>query len=166
MATNQKKPTKDTKPAVKKKVKGVASKKIGTVMAKTFKKVSKSVKKEVKPKLFEERSDIKKLYLYVVIVDLGLEKTIERLLQNLGSSVQFTHLARGTASGDILRVIGATNNQKAYINAIVSEDILSDVQRELAVLFAVTKKNRGIGFAIPFTSIEGVKMYKYLTQTI
>ena len=130
------------------------------------KKVFKNKKKDVKNKPFEEKSDLEKLYLYIIIVDLPLGRTVEKLMQNIGSSMQFTHLGRGTASKEILNILGITDDSKAIVNAVVSESKLSTVKEELQIFFAASKKNRGVAFAIPFSAVKGVRMYKYLTQTI
>ena len=137
-----------------------------TKVTSKLKKTAKSTKKEVKPKAFEEKSDLEKLYLYVVVVEQSVANTVLKLLQNLGSSAQFVHNGRGTAPNEVLGILNATDNRKAIINAFVSEDRLTTIQEELSIFFKVGKKNRGIGFAIPLSSIQGIRMYKYLTQTI
>jgi len=132
-------------------------------------KIKKNVKHEKKPKTsssFEKKKDLEQLYVYVVIVSQQVANTVLKLLQNIGSSAQFVHNGRGTAPNEVLAVIGAKDAKKAVINAFVSEDKLKLVQEELDIFFSVGHKNRGIAFAIPLSSIQGVRMYKYLTQTI
>ena len=131
-----------------------------------IKKVTKSPKKSVKHKAFEEKGDLQKLYIYVVVVEQGVANTVIKLLQNLGSSAQFIHNGRGTAPSEIVNMLNAAETKKAVINAFISEDKLQIVQEELNIFFKVNRKNRGIGFAIPLSSIQGIRMYKYLTQTI
>ena len=130
------------------------------------KKVFKTEKKEAKPKAFEEKPDLEKLYLYIVIVNAGVGRTVEKLMQNLGSSMQFTHVGRGTAPKEILNIMGIADNSKAIVNAVIGQDKLSTVKEELEIFFAASKKNRGVAFAVPFSAVKGVRMYKYLTQTI
>lgn len=125
----------------------------------------KTNKNPSKQPLFEEKPDLEKLYLVVVVVDLAVSKSVEKLMQNQGSSMQFIHNGRGTASREILNVLGVVDNSKGVVNAVISEGKLEDLNRELAVFFAASKKNRGIAFTIPFSSIQGVRIYKYLTQT-
>jgi len=143
-----------------------AVKKVESVTSKTVKKVSNSVKKATNSKRFEDKADLAKLYNYVIIVDLAVSRSVEKLVGNLGSSMQFTHVGRGTASKEILNVLGVPDDTKAIINAIVSEDHLADMQNELTIFFAANKKNRGIAFAIPLSSLIGVRIYKYLSQTM
>ncbi len=135
-------------------------------MASTIKKVVKPSKKQAKVKAFEDKPDLQKLYIYVIVVEQPVVNTVLKLLQNLGSSAQFVHNGRGTAPSDIANILNSQVDKKAIINAFVSEDILANVQEELTIFFKATRKNRGVGFAIPLSSIQGIRMYKYLTQTI
>lgn len=130
------------------------------------KKPSKQEENALNPNAFENKVDLIKLYVYTVIVDLSVGRNVEKLMQNLGSSMQFTNIGRGTASKEILNILGVPDDTKAVVQALVTEDKLEDIQRELTIFFAANKKNRGIGYAIPFSSVEGVRIYKYLTQTM
>jgi len=142
------------------------AKKVDNTNAKKVKKPVKQVEKALNPNAFENKNDLVKLYVYTVIVDLSVGRNVEKLMQNLGSSIQFTNIGRGTASKEILNILGVPDDTKAVVHALVNEDRLEDIQRELTIFFTANKKNRGIGFAIPFSSIEGVRIYKYLTQTM
>lgn len=141
-------------------------KKSNNTISSKLKNVVKSKKKTVKPKAFEEKSDIQKLYLFTVVVEQAVAKTVLKLLQDLGSSAQFVHNGRGTAPSEVLGILNATENRKAIINAFVSEDKLATIKEEISIFLSVSRKNRGIGFAVPLSSIQGIRMYKYLTQTI
>lgn len=142
------------------------AKKVIKEATKKTKKPSKQEEKALNPNAFENKVDLMKLYVYTVIVDLSVGRNVEKLMQNLGSSMQFTNIGRGTASKEILNILGVPDDTKAVVQALVTEDKLEDIQRELTIFFAANKKNRGIGYAIPFSSVEGVRIYKYLTQTM
>lgn len=135
-------------------------------VVKNIKNAANSKKNDTKPKAFEDKPNLSKLVLVVVVVDLGISKSVEKLLQNLGSSMQFTHNGRGTASKEILNVLGVVDNSKGVVNAVINEDRWDDVKKELSIFFAASKKNRGIAFTIPFSSVVGVRIYKYLSQTM
>lgn len=135
-------------------------------VVKNIKNAANSKKNDTKPKAFEDKPNLSKLVLVVVVVDLGISKSVEKLLQNLGSSMQFTHNGRGTASKEILNVLGVVDNSKGVVNAVINEDRWDDVKKELSIFFAAFKKNRGIAFTIPFSSVVGVRIYKYLSQTM
>ena len=134
-------------------------------VAETIKKAVKAPKNIVKPKPFEERTDLQKLYIFVIVVEQSVANTVLKFLLNLGSSAQFVHNGRGTAPSEVLGMLNATDDRKAIINAFVSEDRLPEIREELNIFLRTSRKNRGIAFAIPLSSIQGIRMYKYLTQT-
>jgi len=129
----------------------------------TLKKKEKETKNDAK---FEEKPDLKRLFVIVIVVDQGISKAVEKYVQDLGSTVQFTFGGKGTASTDLLNIMGAVDNTKGVVHAIINEDKLENAMNEIGLFFNESKKNRGVAFAIPFRSIEGVRLYKYLTQTI
>ena len=129
----------------------------------TLKKKEKETKNDAK---FEEKPDLKRLFVIVIVVDQGISKAVEKYVQDLGSTVQFTFSGKGTASTDLLNIMGAVDNTKGVVHAIINEDKLENAMNEIGLFFNESKKNRGVAFAIPFRSIEGVRLYKYLTQTI
>lgn len=143
----------------------MAEKKKTNKVAETIKKAVKAPKNIVKPKPFEERTDLQKLYIFVIVVEQSVANTVLKLLLNLGSSAQFVHNGRGTAPSEVLGMLNATDDRKAIINAFVSEDRLPEIREELNIFLRTSRKNRGIAFAIPLSSIQGIRMYKYLTQT-
>jgi len=125
----------------------------------------KKAKEEKPAKLFEESPDLQKIYMYIIVVDQGVATAVERLLQECGSSAQFTHNGRGTAPREIMGILNVVEDKKAVINAFVCEDKLEDTRNELDAFFRESKKNKGVGFAIPLSALQGIRTYKYLTQT-
>lgn len=136
------------------------------VVSKIKNAIPRSRKNEKKETKFEDKPDLKQLFMVTAIVDVGVSKIVERLMQECGSSIQFTHNGQGTAPREILNILGVVDNKKGVVNGIFSEDHLEDIKRELSIFFAASKRNRGIAFTVRLTSIEGVRIYKYLTQTL
>lgn len=151
-------------------------------MAKKEKKVVEEAPKDIKPKkvkkekkkealeeerpAFETRDDLKKLYLYTVIVPRGQGEYIMRVFKANKSSVQFLQYGEGTASNAIRDILGIEDTKKDIVYSIVREDAIPDLKKEIDVYFVASKKNRGIAYTIALTSIVGVKMYKFLSQTV
>lgn len=132
-------------------------------------KVKKEKKKEALEEerpAFETREDLKKLYLYTVIVPRGQGEYILRAFKANRTSVQFLQYGEGTASNAIRGILGIEDTKKDIIYSIVREDAISEIKKEIDVYFVASKKNRGIAYTIALTSIVGVKMYKFLTQTV
>lgn len=142
-------------------------KKVNKNMTKTLQKTKKLVKRSTpsKGKLFEEKENLSRLYVYVVIVDRGQGNSVIKLMQSLGSSLQFTEQGQGTATNELRNILGIIDDYKDVVFSIIDDNKLDSVTKELDSFFVASKKNRGVGFAIPMTSIMGVKFYKFLTQT-
>ena len=115
---------------------------------------------------FESRSDIKKLVLYTIIVPRGQADNIVRILKANKSSAQFIKYGEGTASNAIRDILGSEDTKKDIVYSIVREDAVPDIKKELDVYFIASKRNRGIAYTITLTSIVGVKLYKFFTQTV
>ena len=125
----------------------------------------KKVEPEVQP-AFETRPDIKKLVLYTIIVPFGQGDNIVKILKANKSSLQFVQIGNGTATSSIRDILNVEDTRKEIIYSIVREDAVNDIKKEIDVYFVASKKNKGIAYTIPLTSIMGVKMYKFITQTV
>ena len=130
------------------------------------KKVKKVVKKEETYTPFEKRDDLKKLVFYIVIVNYGQGDNIIRLFKNRGSTAQFVQIGEGTANSRVKEILNIEDTRKEIVCSIVREDRVKEIKDELEAYFAVSSKNRGVGFTIELSSMVGVKLYKFFTQTI
>ena len=129
-----------------------------------------SKKKEVKsdtPAPFEKRDDLKKIVLYTIIVNYGQGDNIVRILKNNhNSSAQFVSVGEGTATKQILDILSIEDNRKEIVYSLVREDAIPDIKRELEAYFAASKRNAGIAYTLDLNAVVGVKVYKFLTQTV
>ena len=125
------------------------------------------MKKNVKQsESFEKTNDIKKLSLYVTIVNKGQANAVISLFQKMGSSLQFVQVGNGTANKNVLDILGIEDNAKEVVFCVIKKDSVNDAKRELEAFFVASKKNKGIGFAIDLTTLIGVKLYRFLTNTL
>ena len=115
---------------------------------------------------FEKREDLKKLVLYTIVVPNGQGDAITKLLKRKGSSAVFVRLGEGTANKQILSVLHIEDTKKEIIYSLVREDLVPDIKSEIEAYFLASKRNAGIAFTIDLDSIVGVKMYKFLSQTV
>lgn len=129
------------------------------------KSVKPSKKVEVEKK-FEERDDLKKMFMYVVIVPFGQGENIIRLFKNNRSSAQFIRVGEGTANKEIRDILSIDDMRKEIVYSIMAEEYIEDFKKELEAYFAASKKNAGVGFTIELNSLVGVKVYKFLSQTV
>ncbi len=132
---------------------------------KAEKPVKKEVVEEERP-AFETRDDIRRLVLYTIIVPRGQGDNIIRILKANKSSAQFLQYGEGTANNAIREILGIEDTKKDIVYSIVREDLVKDIKREIDVYFVASKRNKGIAYTIPLKAIVGVKMYKFLTQTV
>ncbi len=147
-----------------KEIKKPAKSKVAPVKEKKASKKKEEVGEE-RP-AFETREDIQKLVLYTIIVPRGQGENIIRIFKANKSSVQFLMYGDGTATSAIREILGTEDNKKEIIYSIVREDAVLDLKKDIDVYFVASKKNKGIAYTIALTSIVGVKMYKFLSQTI
>lgn len=134
------------------------------VIRKTTKKQTKKAEEVKEP--FEKRPDLKRLTFYMIIVNYGQADNIIRLLKNNHSSAQFAQAGEGTASKQIRSILAIEENRKEIIYSLIRDEYVSEIKKELEAYFAASKKNAGVAFTIDLDSIVGVKLYKFLTQTI
>lgn len=122
-------------------------------------------KKISNPKL-EENPNLKKLSLFITIVNNGQADNIIRLYQYCGSSAQFMQKGSGTAQKQVLDVLGIEDNRKDIVYGFVTEETMDQLKKELEAYFRISSKNKGIGFSIKLTSVIGAKLYHFLADTL
>lgn len=129
--------------------------------------------KKIKDKVFEPKqeptnidTDLQKLSVFITIVSRGQGNYVLKLFENEGASAQFVTHGEGTAREEIRDILGIDDNGKEVIFTILKNSNLESAKRELDAFFKVSKKNRGIGFSIPMTSLIGMKVYHFLANTL
>lgn len=117
---------------------------------------------------YEKRTDItiKKLFLHVTIVPGGHGQTINKLFKNLGVACQFTHRGKGTANKKIRDILGIEDNHKDLVLSLIPEELIPKISTELEAYFAVSERNKGIGFTIKLDSIISVRVYNFLADML
>ena len=112
------------------------------------------------------KTDIKKLSMFITIVDRGQGNFVLKLFESEGANAQFVQYGEGTAQKEIRDILGIEDNSKEIIISLISQDKIDSAKRELEAFFKVSKRNRGIGFSIPMTSLIGMKFYQFLVDTL
>lgn len=120
-------------------------------------------KKQIAP--FEKTHELKKLKLFITIVNEGQASAVVKIMEHNESSMSCVILGRGTASKDIYEVLGIGEEKKQIVISVVKEELISQINEELNYRFSLSKIAKGIGFAISITSIVGVSLYKFLSNT-
>ena len=112
------------------------------------------------------KTDIKKLSMFITIVNRGQGNFVLKLFESEGANAQFVQYGQGTAQKEIRDILGIEDNSKEIIISLISQDKIDSAKRELEAFFKVSKRNRGIGFSIPMTSLIGMKFYQFLVDTL
>lgn len=123
-------------------------------------------KKPKKEELYEDRKDLKKLYVHVTIVPSGQASAINKLYKTIGVACQFNQRGRGTANRRVREILGIEDNHKDLIISLVPENLIPRMTTELEAYFAANDKNRGIGFTIQMDSIISVRVYNFLADAL
>jgi len=126
----------------------------------------KAKKENTEIKSNASKTDVKKLSMFITIVNRGQGNFVLKLFESEGANAQFVQYGEGTAQKEIRDILGIEDNSKEIIISLISQDKIDSAKRELEAFFKVSKRNRGIGFSIPMTSLIGMKFYQFLVDTL
>ena len=104
--------------------------------------------------------------MFITIVNRGQGNFVLKLFESEGANAQFVQYGEGTAQKEIRDILGIEDNSKEIIISLISQDKIDSAKRELEAFFKVSKRNRGIGFSIPMTSLIGMTFYQFLVDTL
>ena len=124
------------------------------------------IRKTKKTQQPQNNPDQKKLSMFVTIVNKGQGNFVLKLFESEGANAQFIQHVEGTAQKEIRDILGIEDNSKEIIISLIQNDKIPSASKELEAFFKISKKNRGIGFAIPMTSIIGMRIYQFLSDSI
>ncbi len=124
--------------------------------------------KKRQEKLIEKETpkEFKKLSLFITVVPHSIGEPVMNLFKSLGVSAQYLLFGEGTADKDILDILGISDNRKDVVLTIIKEESVPEATKELEAFFKVNKKNRGVGCVMPMSSIIGMKVYSFLSDTL
>ena len=124
------------------------------------------IKKSNKTQQPQNNSEQKKLSMFVTIVNKGQGNFVLKLFESEGANAQFVQHGEGTAQKEIRDILGIEDKSKEIIISLIPNDKIASARKELEAFFKVSKRNRGIGFSIPMTSIIGMRIYQFLCDSI
>jgi len=86
------------------------------------------------------------------------------LLQGFDVNMQLSMAAQGTASTEMLQMLGLTDTDKAVIFSVIREDRADEALRYLDDKFRTIKNGKGVAFTVPMTGVIGVAIYQFLSN--
>ncbi len=104
-----------------------------------------------------------RLELVIAIVNKAKASFYTDLLQSMGSTLQLSAAAKGTAELRVLEMFGLGEQEKTAIFSVVRADRLEETLEALEKRFETIKNGEGIALAIPFSSMIGTTLYGFLT---
>ena len=106
----------------------------------------------------------KKLKLLVTVVNRKKTEFYLDVLQAFEVNFQLTLNASGTASTEMMNLLGLTESDKSVILSVIREDLASAALHALDEKFRTIKNGKGIAYTVPMTGTIGVAIYQFLAN--
>ena len=110
---------------------------------------------------FEETNEIKPLKMFVIIVPYGQANGIIKILHDLNVAMSITTNGEGT----YMRESQLQGPKKQLIFTFIKEEDVSSFKEKITERFHISSAAKGIAFSIKLSSVAGVSVYKFLTNT-
>lgn len=107
-----------------------------------------------------------KLKLLITIVNREKADIFTTFLESFDINMQLVVAGQGTATTEMMRFLGYSDNKKAIIISVIREDRANAALRFLDEKFKTIKNGKGIAFTVPMTSTIGVAIYQFLSNTL
>lgn len=114
---------------------------------------------------FEKENVIHPIKMFLSIVPFGQADAIVKMLEEIGVSCNFITAGEGTGRSFVPGLISIADSKKQIIMSFVKEDKASEVCKVLKTRFNTSKASRGISLSVKLTSVAGVSIYRFLTNT-
>jgi hypothetical protein len=121
---------------------------------------------QVTPTVNEEtfKTDLKKLKILVTVVNRKKTEFYLDFLTGFEVNFQTAVAAQGTASSDMMYLLGLADSDKSVIFSILREDRVEEAMQGLDEKFHNLRGGKGIAFTIPLTGVIGVAIYRFLSN--
>lgn len=121
--------------------------------------------KDMAPKPYNQTHAVSYLKFFVTVINHNHHKDVLSLLKKYEVGLNFITHGRGTATREIYDILGLSDVRKNIIFSVVKAERTDELKSELAKMFAKGKDAKGIAFAINISSVIGLSIYKYLSNT-
>jgi len=114
---------------------------------------------------YDKTYQIKPLKLFIVIVNRYQGDYYMQAFKQVGVSASFITYAKGTATNDIYKLLGVSENHRDIVMSLVKDSDMTKVKKICQERFNLSKNASGIAFSIKLDSMIGVLLYKFFTDT-
>ena len=108
----------------------------------------------------------KKLKILITIVDRRKTDFYLDVLEGFDVNMQTVIYGHGTAPNDMLHYLGLSKSDKAVIVSVVKEEKIKEITAAYEDKYFKTKNGKGIAFTIPISSLIGVSIYQFLSNSV
>lgn len=112
-----------------------------------------------------QSSELVHLSMFVTIVNRGQGNYVAKIFEAEGSNAQFVQYGEGTAQKEVRDILGIEDKTKEIVISLIDNTKIENAKKELEAFFKVNRRNRGVGFSIPMTSLIGMKVYQFLADS-
>ena len=112
---------------------------------------------------YEETNNLLGLKLFISIVPLGQAQGVVKLLEKAGVNYNVITQGEGTGAKYVPNLV--SDNKKQIVFSFVREDMTEVVKKILKKRFSISKASNGISFSVKLTSVMGVSIYKFLSNS-
>lgn len=130
------------------------------------KNVKKRVKKNPVAKKEEGLTAPKRLKILITIVERSKTDFYLDMLEGYEINLQMVSFGRGTAPTEMMQYLGLTQSGKAVIFSVVQEDKIKRILADYEDKYFKTKNGKGIAFTVPISSVIGVMIYQFLSNSV
>ena len=110
------------------------------------------------------KTDLKKLKLLITVVNRKKTEFYLDYLTGFEVNFQTAMAAQGTASSDMMYLLGLVDSDKSVIFSILREDRAEEAMQGLEEKFHTLRGGKGIAFTVPLTGVIGVAIYRFLSN--
>ena len=112
---------------------------------------------------YEDTSNLLGIKLFISIVPLGQATNVVKMLEKAGVNYNVITQGEGTGAKFVPNLVN--DNKKQIVFSFVREDMTEVVKKILKKRFSTSKASNGISFSIKLTSVMGVSIYKFLSNS-
>ena len=114
---------------------------------------------------YDQTHQVLPMRLMVIIVKHHYDKEIVEILHRHEVSLIFITHGRGTVTKELYDVLGLGDVRKDIVFGVVKTAKMEAVKKDIADFYRKEKHAKGIAFAIDISSVIGLSIYKYLSNT-
>lgn len=113
---------------------------------------------------YASKNEIKALTLLVTIVNRDASDVFIDYFKTLESNLQVTIYGKGTVPREIASYLGLSEINNDVVLTFIKKEHVDEAFDYIEKRFELSKRHKGVAFAIDIQSIIGVSVYKYLAS--